>query len=97
MGKVRWHVTMSLDGFIAGPNDAINGAFGYVPQGLLLPLVHPKFRKCGTKQFEPPVPSKRPAQLQRGKKARTASRSSKGEGWRLEWPDFRAHAPCSRS
>lgn len=23
-GKVRWHVTMSLDGFIAGPDDAMD-------------------------------------------------------------------------
>lgn len=23
MGKVVWHVTMSLDGFIAGPDDAM--------------------------------------------------------------------------
>jgi len=31
MGKVRWHVTMSLDGFIAGPNDAMEWVFSYVP------------------------------------------------------------------
>jgi dihydrofolate reductase len=31
MGKVRWHVTMSLDGFIAGPNDAMEWVFRYVP------------------------------------------------------------------
>jgi hypothetical protein len=31
MGKVFWHVTMSLDGFIAGPNDAMDWVFGYVP------------------------------------------------------------------
>lgn len=31
MGKVLWHVTMSLDGFIAGPNDAMDWVFGYVP------------------------------------------------------------------
>lgn len=24
IGKVPWHVTMSLDGFIAGPNDAMD-------------------------------------------------------------------------
>ena len=24
MGEVLWHVTMSLDGFIAGPNDAMD-------------------------------------------------------------------------
>ncbi len=27
MGKVLWHVTMSLDGFIAGPDDAMEWAF----------------------------------------------------------------------
>lgn len=31
MDKVRWHVTMSLDGFIAGPNDAMEWVFSYVP------------------------------------------------------------------
>jgi dihydrofolate reductase len=31
MGKAVWHVTMSLDGFIAGPNDAMDWVFGYVP------------------------------------------------------------------
>jgi hypothetical protein len=31
MGKVFWHVTMSLDGSIAGPNDAMDWVFGYVP------------------------------------------------------------------
>lgn len=30
MGKVTWHVTMSLDGFIAGPNDAMDWVFGYI-------------------------------------------------------------------
>jgi dihydrofolate reductase len=29
MGKVLWHVTMSLDGFIAGPDDAMEWAFEY--------------------------------------------------------------------
>jgi dihydrofolate reductase len=29
MGKVLWHVTMSLDGFIAGPGDAMEWAFHY--------------------------------------------------------------------
>ena len=28
MGKVRWHTMMSLDGFIAGPNDDMQWAFG---------------------------------------------------------------------
>lgn len=27
MGKVVWHVTMSLDGFIAGPDDAMEWVF----------------------------------------------------------------------
>lgn len=31
MGKVLWHVTMSLDGFIAGPGDSRDWVFGYVP------------------------------------------------------------------
>jgi hypothetical protein len=26
-GTVLWHVTMSLDGFIAGPDDAMDWAF----------------------------------------------------------------------
>ena len=30
-GKVRWHVTMSLDGFIAGLNDAMDWVFSYIP------------------------------------------------------------------
>ena len=30
MGKVRWHVTMSLDGFIAGPNDSMDWLFRYI-------------------------------------------------------------------
>ena len=34
MGKVFWTVTMSLDGFIAGPNDAIDWVFDYVPLDL---------------------------------------------------------------
>lgn len=29
MGKVLWHVTMSLDGFIAGPDDAMEWVFEY--------------------------------------------------------------------
>lgn len=29
MGKVLWHVTMSLDGFIAGPSDAMDWVFRY--------------------------------------------------------------------
>jgi dihydrofolate reductase len=28
-GKVRWQVTMSLDGFIAGPDDAMDWIAGY--------------------------------------------------------------------
>jgi hypothetical protein len=28
-GKVRWQVTMSLDGFIAGPDDAMDRIAGY--------------------------------------------------------------------
>lgn len=31
MGVVIWHVTMSLDGFIAGPDDAMDWVFGYIP------------------------------------------------------------------
>jgi dihydrofolate reductase len=31
MGKVFRQVTMSLDGFIAGPNDSLDWVFGYVP------------------------------------------------------------------
>src|SRR5579871_1885626 len=30
MGKVVWHVTMSVDGFIAGPNDSIDWVFNYI-------------------------------------------------------------------
>jgi dihydrofolate reductase len=29
MSKVTWHVTMSLDGFIAGPDDSMEFAFGH--------------------------------------------------------------------
>jgi dihydrofolate reductase len=29
MAKVVWHATMSLDGFIAGPDDAMEWVFGY--------------------------------------------------------------------
>src|SRR6266540_6793180 len=29
MGNVFWHVTMSLDGFIAGPGDAMDWVFDY--------------------------------------------------------------------
>jgi dihydrofolate reductase len=29
MGKVLWHVTMSLDGFIAGPDDSMDWMSGY--------------------------------------------------------------------
>lgn len=29
MGKILWHVTMSLDGFIAGPGDAMDWVFEY--------------------------------------------------------------------
>jgi hypothetical protein len=29
MGKVRWHTTMILDGFIAGPNDDMRWVFGF--------------------------------------------------------------------
>ncbi len=28
MGKLLWHTMMSLDGFIAGPNDDMSWAFG---------------------------------------------------------------------
>ncbi len=31
MGKLCWHVTMSLDGFIAAPDDSMDWVFGYVP------------------------------------------------------------------
>ena len=31
MGRVFWHVTMSLDGFIAGPDDPMDWVFSYVP------------------------------------------------------------------
>lgn len=30
MGKVLWHVTMSLDGFIAGPHDSMDWVFRYI-------------------------------------------------------------------
>jgi hypothetical protein len=28
MGQVRWHTMMSLDGFVAGPNDEMQWVFG---------------------------------------------------------------------
>ncbi len=31
MSRTLWHVTMSLDGFIAGPDDAMDWAFGLSP------------------------------------------------------------------
>jgi hypothetical protein len=31
MRKIIWHVTMSVDGFIAGPADAMDWVFGYIP------------------------------------------------------------------
>jgi dihydrofolate reductase len=31
MGNVFWHVTMSLDGFIAGPDDAMDWVFSCIP------------------------------------------------------------------
>ena len=35
MGIVVWHASMSLDGFIAGPDDAMEWVFGYdEPQGI---------------------------------------------------------------
>lgn len=34
MTKMIWHVTMSLDGFITGPDDAMEWAFGYDPSPL---------------------------------------------------------------
>jgi dihydrofolate reductase len=33
MATVVWHVTMSLDGFIAGPDDAMDWVFDYVSEG----------------------------------------------------------------
>jgi dihydrofolate reductase len=33
MAKVIWHTTMSLDGYIAGPNDEIEWAIGHGPSG----------------------------------------------------------------
>jgi hypothetical protein len=31
LGKVLWHVTMSLDGFISGPGNAMDWAYDTVP------------------------------------------------------------------
>jgi len=31
MGKVLWHLTMSLDGFIAGPHESMDWVFNNVP------------------------------------------------------------------
>jgi dihydrofolate reductase len=33
MTQTTWHVTMSLDGFIAGPDDTMDWAFGHGPAG----------------------------------------------------------------
>jgi RibD C-terminal domain len=33
MAAVVWHVTMSLDGFIAGPDDAMDWVFDYFSEG----------------------------------------------------------------
>jgi len=33
MTQTTWHITMSLDGFIAGPYDAMDWAMGHGPPG----------------------------------------------------------------
>jgi hypothetical protein len=48
MGKVLWHVTMSLDGFITGPNDSMDWVFDYISLDALT-------RKLGP--AEPPHPA----------------------------------------
>jgi dihydrofolate reductase len=35
MAKLIWHITMSVDGFIAGPGDTMDWAFGHGPAGPL--------------------------------------------------------------
>ena len=45
-GKVLYHVTMSLDGFIAGPGDAIDGVFN-VPRAEPSPVAAEVIRTTG--------------------------------------------------
>jgi hypothetical protein len=90
MDKVRWHVTMSLDGFIAGPNDAMEWVFSYVP------LDSPATRSMLEEVIRSNrVSAERQAKLQRGKEARTAPRSAEGSRRRLERPGIRAHSQGS--
>jgi dihydrofolate reductase len=35
MTRIIWHTTMSLDGFIAGPGDSMDWAFGHGPPGAM--------------------------------------------------------------
>jgi dihydrofolate reductase len=44
MTKIIWHVTMSVDGFIAGPDDAMDWAFGHGPAG---PIAHEVMESTG--------------------------------------------------
>jgi dihydrofolate reductase len=44
MTQIIWHVTMSLDGFIAGPDDSMDWAFGHGPSG---PLADDVMRSTG--------------------------------------------------
>jgi hypothetical protein len=88
MGKVFWHVTMSLDGFIAGPNDAMDWVFGYVPLDSLA-------TRSMLEEVISRVRPERQAQLQCGEKAWAAPRSAEGARGRLERPGIRAHTRSS--
>lgn len=40
-GKVLWHFTMSLDGFVAGPNHAMDWMTGFSPRPGLIEDAQP--------------------------------------------------------
>ncbi len=107
MGKVVWHVTMLLDGFIAGPNDSMDWVFFYVErvEGMKDLLradantANPS-DSLAMRSIEETIRShwfrvERSAKLQRGQEAGAASRGAQGAPRRLERSGVRAHAPAT--
>lgn len=41
VGKILWHATMSLDGFIAGPDDGMGSAYGTEPNETVADVIRP--------------------------------------------------------
>jgi hypothetical protein len=83
VAKVPWHVTMPLDGFISGPNDAREWVFGYIPTRCL----------CGMgRALGSPHPAgsvlRRQAQLRRRKETRAAALMCKVLGGAWSGPVF---------